>query len=137
MNTYLVRALVVATLTAGFPNAVAAAKTGDTLPRSAIIHGGFVTGNKFRAMEIPEQYAYAMGALDGMLAAPLFGAENHRLFWLAHYTRDMTNEQLCAIIMKYLDENPEKWNQPLNISVFDALKNASTKTARKTSRTKD
>jgi len=37
---------------------------------------------------------------------------------------DSTNGQLCAVVEKYLNENPEKWNESALNLVTDALKKA-------------
>ncbi len=37
---------------------------------------------------------------------------------------EVTVAQVCAVVAKYLKENPEKWNQPAHLLVIEALKKA-------------
>jgi hypothetical protein len=71
-----------------------------------------------------EKWAYAMGAVNGMHNAPMFGAPENRTKWFDDFLAGMTNEQVAAIITKFLNDNPERWHEPLNILTYDALEHA-------------
>jgi hypothetical protein len=36
----------------------------------------------------------------------------------------MTNEQVAAIITTFLNDNPERWHEPLNILTYVAIEHA-------------
>jgi len=38
-----------------------------------------------------------------------------------HFPDGVTNGQLCSIVSKYLKDNPEQWNLPADILVYEAL----------------
>jgi hypothetical protein len=65
-----------------------------------------------------------MGAVNGMYNAPLFGAPENRTKWFIDYLKDMTNEQVAAIITKFLNDNPERWDEPLNLLSYLAIEHA-------------
>jgi hypothetical protein len=50
--------------------------------KSVLIHNGFGTGKDYIDMSPLEKRSYAMGALNGMMIAPLFGAPKDRMQWL-------------------------------------------------------
>jgi hypothetical protein len=86
------------------------------------VHAGFMKGNDYLELDASEKRAYAMGAVNGMLVAPLLGAPEEKLKWLQDCTLDMNDEQVAAIITKYLRDNPAKWHFPMNLTSFNAMK---------------
>ena len=81
----------------------------------------FTTGNNYRAMSELEQMAYVQGAYDGIMLIPKSDALDKNC-WSMQIVSQMTGvtvEQLRAIVNKYLDEHPERWNLPMGI-LFEA-----------------
>lgn len=86
------------------------------------IHNGFVTGNRYRELSEPEKSAYAAGLIDGMMAAPAFGARaSGGVERLWKCTEQMTNVQLAAIFSKWIADHPEGWHRGMNAIAGDAL----------------
>ena len=84
---------------------------------------GYRTVQSFhREMTEPDQAMYLMGVVDGMLAAPLFGAPSANTENLQACIRQMNTIQLGAIINKAAREQPEEWNLPLSAFTYDTLK---------------
>jgi hypothetical protein len=65
-----------------------------------------------------------MGAINGMLVSPMFGAQKEKLRWLEVCTENMTDDQVAAIMAKHLRERPERWHQGLQIESWVAMKEA-------------
>jgi hypothetical protein len=89
-----------------------------------IIKTGFLTGNDYLKANKEKRAFYAMGIVDGVLLSPLFGAPKNTLSWFESCTVNMTNDQVEAIISKYLENHPGEWHQYLNIIAFDAMSEA-------------
>jgi hypothetical protein len=89
-----------------------------------LIHNGFGTGQDYIKMSQPQKRAYAMGAINGMIIAPLWGAPKDKLGWLESYVENMTDEQVAAILSKYLQDNPGRWHEGLHILMYSAVKEA-------------
>jgi hypothetical protein len=88
------------------------------------IRAGFVNGNDYLELDANEKRAYAMGAIDGLLVAPLLSAPEAQLKRLHDCTLQMNDRQVVAIITKYLRDNPAKWHHPMNLSSFNAMRMA-------------
>ncbi len=84
--------------------------------------GGFINGNEYLSLSSDGKVKYAIGFIDGLLIAPLFGAPMERLTWLEQCTAGMNSKQIVAILEKYLTDNPEKWHKPMNGLSLKALK---------------
>jgi hypothetical protein len=89
---------------------------------SIFISGGFLKGKGYLDMDITEKRAYAMGVINGMLAAPLMGAPEERVEWLVTCTRKMDDEQVAAILTKHVRDNPENWHNGMNILSWNAMR---------------
>jgi hypothetical protein len=89
---------------------------------SVPIQNGFLTGNSYRDLASSEKRGYVMGFLDGAFVSPLFGAPKNKVKWLEDCAVGMTDEQVVAILDKWLTENPGRWHQRMNVLSFDALK---------------
>lgn len=100
------------------------AQPGPTVPAGTIIKAGFGTGREYLKMTEAQKWAYAMGAVNGMHNAPLFGAPENRTKWFDEYLAGMTNDQVAAIITKFLNDNPGRWHEPLNILSYTAIEDA-------------
>ena len=89
---------------------------------------GFFTGREYLDMTDNERRAYATGAINGMLVAPFFGAPEDNMNWLKTCTAKLSDEQIAAIITRYISEQESQLNYNLNILTFNALRNACPKT---------
>lgn len=88
------------------------------------VHNGIGTGQDYLKMTESEKRAYAMGAINGMLVSPLLGAPKDKMLWLESYVENMTDEQIAAILTKYLQDNPGRWHDGLNVIMYSAMKEA-------------
>lgn len=100
------------------------AQPAPTPSEGTRVSGGMGTGNDYLKMTVAEKWAYAMGAANGMHNAEMFGAPENRTQWFVDFLGGMTNEQVAAIITKFLNDNPERWHEPLNILTYEALEHA-------------
>ena len=91
---------------------------------TVLIHEGFGTGQDYIEMSQSQKRTYAMGAINGMLIAPIFGASKDEMRWLESYLENMTDKQVAAILSKYLKDNPGRWHDGLHILMFSAIKQA-------------
>ena len=89
---------------------------------------GFFTGKDYLDMTDNERRAYATGAINGMLVAPFFGAPPDNLNWLKQCTAKLSDEDLAAIVTKYINSQESQLNYNLNVLTFNALRNACPKT---------
>lgn len=89
--------------------------------QSVVVTGGFLTGNSFRDLSDTEKHGYAMGFIDGVLISPIFNAPGKELQWFERCIKGMTNKQVVAILNKFLEENPARWHEPMNILAFRAM----------------
>ena len=89
-----------------------------------LVHNGFATGQKYLEMNVAQKKAYAMGAMDGMLLAPLMGAPKKDMAWLETCAENMTDVQVAAILTKYLENNPGQWHESAHVSMFSAMMDA-------------
>lgn len=85
---------------------------------------GFLTGNSYRELSEVEKSAYAMGFINGLLVAPMMTGKESDAVWLHPCTTKMTNSQAVAIINKFLNDNPGRWQQPMNVLSFQAVAQA-------------
>ena len=86
------------------------------------IHNGFSTGEEYLAMDYQQKRAFAMGTVNGMLLAPLFGAPKPKMLWLEKCVVEMTDYQVATILTKYLEDNPGRWHQTPHAPMYAALK---------------
>ena len=90
----------------------------------------------YRNLPESSQRSYAAGIVDGMLLAPLLAAPKRITFkakemaattkteWLENCIVGMNDEQVVAIINKWLRDHPERWHESVHTSVFWALSDA-------------
>lgn len=88
------------------------------------ISRGYFTGRDYFEMSDTEKRAYATGAVNGMLVAPFFGAPEERLRWFKTCTAKLSDEQLAAILARYISNDPNQLSMSLNVVTFNALKDA-------------
>lgn len=51
----------------------------------------------------------------------MLGAEFHKLAWWASCTEGKTGAQLEAILRKYLEDHPERWDMLVNHLVYEMM----------------
>ena len=88
------------------------------------ISPGFFTGKDYLDMSDTEKRAYVTGGINGMLVAPFFGAPEENLNWLKTCTGKMSDEQLAAILTRFLRDQPNQHDAPLNVLTFNAVREA-------------
>jgi hypothetical protein len=93
------------------------------------VHNGFLKAEEYVHMNDGRQRDYAMGIVDGMLLAPLFGAptawrDGQKIGAFGNCITGMTDTQVAAIISKFVRDHPERWNDPLNAVAFTAMTQA-------------
>ena len=65
-----------------------------------------------------------MGYVDGLLVSPLLGVNKDKLEWVETLIKGMNSEQITAIMLTYLESNPEIWNEGFNSIAYRALRKA-------------
>jgi hypothetical protein len=93
------------------------------------IKTGFLTAEEFTHMNDQSQHDYAMGVVDGMLLAPLFGAprawnDGQKIGVFGECITDMSSKQVAAIISKFVRDHPERWNDSMHVVAFAAMTHA-------------
>ncbi len=86
------------------------------------IKNGFGTGEDYLSMTAAQQQAYAMGVINGMLLAPLFGAPKIEMNWLETCVVGMSDTQIAAILTKYLRDHPGRWHETPHAPMYAALR---------------
>lgn len=115
---YLEKVLMVLTLSILYTTIVHASD------QDVLIHNGFATGIDYVKMSKSEKRVYAMGVINGMLLAPFFGAPKDKMKWFESFVENMNDEQVAAILSKYINDNPGRWHEGLHILMYAALKDA-------------
>ncbi|MGD0569737.1 MAG: Rap1a/Tai family immunity protein [Candidatus Sulfotelmatobacter sp.] len=93
------------------------------------IKTGFLTAEEFTRMNDQGRHDYAMGVVDGMLLAPLFGAPRASNDWqkigpFGDCITGMSSTQVAAIVSKFVQDHPERWNESMHAVVFTAMTQA-------------
>jgi hypothetical protein len=93
------------------------------------IKTGFLTAEEFTQMGDQSQRDYAMGVVDGMLLAPLFGApraqnDGQSIGAFGDCISRMSGRQVAAIISKFVRDHPERWNDSMHTVAFTAMAHA-------------
>jgi len=93
------------------------------------VHNGFLIGQEYLDYDARTQQGYAMGVVDGMWLAPMFGAPDGgtKLKSLGACMEGMYNVQIKAIIDKFLKDHPERWNDQMHLVAFTAMTEACSK----------
>lgn len=96
---------------------------GYTTPQkgTVVIAQGFLKGKDYLDLSANEKRAYAMGAINGMLLAPIFAAPKEKVAWLETCTVNMNDEQVAAILTKYIRDHPAEWHYGMNVLSFRAM----------------
>jgi len=85
------------------------------------VPGGFLNAGQYSELSPVEQYGYAMGFVNGMMASGILGADGSNVETLHRCTKDMQAKQVAAIIGKYVKDHPEGWHETLAVHSFGAL----------------
>lgn len=88
------------------------------------ISPGFFSGKDYLDMSDTEKRAYVTGHINGMLVAPFFGAPEENLNWLKSCSSKMSDEDLAAILSRYIRDQPGQMQTNLNVVTFNALREA-------------
>ena len=88
------------------------------------ISPGFFSGKDYLDMSDTEKRAYVTGEINGMLVAPFFGAPEENLNWLKTCSTKMSDEDLAAILSRFIRDQPGQMQTNLNVVTFNALREA-------------
>jgi len=88
------------------------------------IQNGFGTGRDFMNMTEIERRAYAMGIVNGVTLAPLFGGTQEQLAWFDTYTDTKSDREVARIIFDYIANNPQSWSEQLHVLTISAIRQA-------------
>lgn len=102
--------------------------TADAGQQRVSIGPGFFNAKDYLDMTDNERRAYATGAINGMLVAPLFGAPDDNLDWLKSCTAKMSDADIAGILTRYIREKENQLNYSLNVVTFNALRHGCPKT---------
>ena len=94
------------------------------------ISPGFQTGNDYLAKSNSERASYIMGLTDGLLSSPLYLNKEIPSEALGNVdslkncvTSKIENlKQLRAIVEKYLENNPERWAEPMSLLYYNSIR---------------
>ena len=85
---------------------------------------GFFTAKDYLDMSDTEKRAYVTGEINGMLVAPFFGAPEENLAWLKTCSAKISDEDLAAILTRFIHDQPSQMQTNLNVVTFNALREA-------------
>jgi len=88
------------------------------------ISPGFFSGKDYLDMSDTEKRAYVTGEINGMLVAPFFGAPEENLAWLKTCSAKISDEDLAALLTRYIRDQPGQMQTNLNVVTFNALREA-------------
>jgi len=88
------------------------------------ISPGFFSGKDYLDMSDTEKRAYVTGEINGMLVAPFFGAPEENLAWLKTCSAKISDEDLAAILTRFIRDQPGQMQTNLNVVTFNALREA-------------
>ena len=106
------------------PQKRSTSETSENAPQAQTIHiwSGFLTGNAFRELALAEKTAYLEGIWDGYVFALSFaGKPPAAVKALFNCIPHLQNEQLLAIVNKYMQERPERWGDPIGLIVYNTV----------------
>src|ERR1044072_3119657 len=95
-----------------------------TAQQTIKISPGFFTAKDYLDMTDTEKRAYVTGEINGMLVAPFFGAPEENLSWLKTCSSKMSDEDLAAILSRFIRDQPGQMQTNLNVVTFNALREA-------------
>lgn len=84
----------------------------------------FLTGNDFLRLDAGSQAIVIEALLDGMGFTAFISANDHLVKGLNGCIEGMTGGQATAIVKKYINDNPAKWDWQMGNLTFNAMKGA-------------
>jgi hypothetical protein len=75
-------------------------------------------------MSDTEKRAYVTGEINGMLVSPFFGAPEENVAWLKTCSAKMSDEDLAAVLSRFIRDQPAQMQMNLNVVTFNALREA-------------
>src|SRR5262245_51367865 len=85
------------------------------------ISPGFFTGAELNSLSDDQLGMYAAGYVDALQAATMIGVTEHCRKALQACVLGSDRDHLVATIRKYLRENPNRWDEPSNNIIYNAL----------------
>lgn len=88
---------------------------------------GYMSGNAYQGFSDLEKRRYVTGVVDGLLMAPIMAMrDTPRAIRLqsCEINHQITDNQLVAIVNKYMAEHPESWGDDMAGLVFRAIRAA-------------
>ena len=89
-----------------------------------LIHNGFITAQQFMRASESMQRGYVMGYIDATFISPLLGSPKARVVPIENCVEGMNDEQLVAMFLKYLRNNPERWHQSAHAAFYATILDA-------------
>lgn len=96
----------------------------NTESETVFIYGTWITGNSFRELNTESQQLYVVGVVEGMILAPFFSKPGAHLEWIGRCTREWSDRQVLAVVHKWMNNNPERWHEAMNVLVWTAMREA-------------
>lgn len=93
----------------------------QTPSAAVVVPYGFMSGNAYRALPEAGKQMYVTGVFDGLIGSPMFGANAHMVAAFKQCMEGMNNDQLQAIVDKYLNAHPEIWHYPMQVHAYNAI----------------
>jgi len=84
----------------------------------------FTDGNELHKWQLEKENPNGSAFKSGLYSGYVNGVVDTNDEILFCTTRGVTRGQLSAVVTKYLNNNPERWNYAAHILVNDAMKNA-------------
>ena len=92
---------------------------------SALVPKSFISGKDWRGLSKGEQQAYAVGVVDGLDLAFVYGKQGTNLAWINPCVTGMSSDQVRAMLLAEIDTNPGEWNLlTVHQSMYRALRKA-------------
>jgi len=93
----------------------------DAASGGIAVHNGMGNGNDYLEMRESARQDYAIGFVNGILLAPLFGAPKSSMAWFESCVEGMSNNQVAEIIYQYVKSHPAEWHHGLHIVSYQAF----------------
>lgn len=80
------------------------------------VYGGYISTSEFMGLNHRNQLLYVMGVVDGIRAAAGYRASGPRYKKVLDCFSKINGNQILALTNKWIENNPEHWNMPLNLT---------------------
>ena len=92
---------------------------------AALVPKSFLSGKDWLKLSKGEQQAYAVGVVDGLDLAFVYGKQGTSLAWINPCATGMSSEQVRAMLLAEIDANPEEGKLfTVHQSMYRALRKA-------------